>query len=118
MENTEFFKASEFNCSCCDANLMHQDFVNKLDIARRVAGVPFKITSGYRCKKHNSEVGGVKDSSHTLGWAVDISCTNGPTRWKIINGLTQAGFERFGISKSFIHVDMDPTKPSPTVWLY
>jgi hypothetical protein len=30
----------------------------------------------------------------------------------------EAGFNRLGIAKTFIHVDNDPGKPEDTVWLY
>ena len=33
------------------------------------------ITSGYRCPKLNSAVGGAKNSQHMLGEAADIKCT-------------------------------------------
>lgn len=31
-----------------------------------------KVSSGFRCEKHNAEVGGVKNSRHTKGEAFDI----------------------------------------------
>lgn len=38
-------------------------------------GKPITITSGYRCKKLNSAVGGSKTSQHMTGAAADIKCT-------------------------------------------
>lgn len=33
------------------------------------------VTSGYRCSKLNSAIGGAKNSQHMLGEAADIKCT-------------------------------------------
>lgn len=119
MKDTKYFKAKEFQCKCgCDSNEMHQEFVDKLTLAREIAGIPFVITSGYRCAKHNKAVGGVAGSAHTTGWAVDIAAATGEQKFKITQALIIAGFTRIGIAKSFIHVDMDSSKPSPTIWLY
>ncbi len=84
-----------------------------LDAARKIAGVPFRINSGYRCEKHNREIGGSPTSSHMKGLAADISATDHALRFRIVYGLLQAGFRRIVIyrDKQFIHVDIDPDKP-------
>ena len=94
------------------------ELVDKLDEARHIAGVPFKITSGYRNPKHNAQVGGVDDSTHTTKEAVDIACTDSAIRWKIINALIQVGFNRIGVAKNFIHADISKTKPQNVIWTY
>lgn len=114
----EYFKSSEFACPCCGENDMDADFLARLDTARGIAGVPFRITSGLRCPKHNSEIGGKKTSSHLRGYAVDIAATSSRERYHIIRGLMEAGFERIGIGQTFIHVDDDPDKPDWVTWLY
>lgn len=44
----------------------------------RVAwGGPIKVTSGYRCDKLNSAVGGVYNSVHRLGYAADLQPGSG-----------------------------------------
>mgnify|MGYP000044741057 FL=1 len=119
MKDTKYFKAKEFQCKCgCNTNGIEQSFVDKLTQAREIAGIPFVITSGYRCAEHNKAVGGVAGSAHTTGWAVDISAGTGEQKFKIVKALIDAGFTRIGVAKTFIHVDMDSTKPSPTIWLY
>lgn len=45
---------------------------NLLDPVRERVGVPMIITSGYRCKKVNELVGGVDNSQHMKGEAVDF----------------------------------------------
>jgi len=113
-----YFKLEEFACPCCGKNEIDEQFVRKLDAARGIAGVPFTITSGYRCKKHNAEVGGVPSSSHVKGVAVDIKVNSSAERYKILFALNLVGFNRFGIGKGFIHVDMDKDKPEKVIWDY
>ena len=67
-----YFKLEEFECSCCGEMGMDMGFLHKLDLARGLAKTPFIINSGYRCKKHNKNVGGKETSSHLKGKAVDI----------------------------------------------
>lgn len=96
---------------------MDSEFLKMLDTARDTAGVPFKITSGYRSKEHNEKVGGVPNSSHLRGYAADIACVAGGDRYIILNALIKAGFKRIGVANTFIHVDNDPDKPN-SVWTY
>lgn len=50
-----------------------ETLVNELlDKVRERWGKPLRVTSGFRCEKLNSAVGGVKKSHHTLGCAADI----------------------------------------------
>tara|TARA_E500000081_G_C5818443_1_gene212381 strand:- start:67 stop:426 length:360 start_codon:yes stop_codon:yes gene_type:complete len=96
---------------------MDREFVECLDEARDIAGIQFKINSGYRTPDHNRKVGGGTASSHLIGRAADIHCTHTNKRLKIIEALSMVGFQRFGIAKTFIHVDNDDQKPN-AIWLY
>jgi len=116
-----FFKESEFKCSCgCGLGFddMDETFIERLNIARGWADVPFVITSSIRCKKHNAEVGGKANSSHLIGLAVDIACPTSYIRYHVLRGLQVMKFNRFGIGKNFIHVDMDEDKPMELMWVY
>lgn len=115
-----YFNISEFD-SPDDAGSgakMNASFLAKLDIARREAGIPFVINSGYRTPEHNKKVTGKKDSSHLVGLACDIKCKDSRSRHRIICALIRVGFNRIGIANTFIHVDDDKQKPSELVWLY
>lgn len=114
------FKIEEFDSpdKAGTGELMDEHFLNKLDDARGIAKVPFKITSGYRTDAHNGLIGGVDSSAHTSGHAVDISCRDSRSRWLIIDALIKCGFNRIGIADTFIHVDDDPTKPENVIWTY
>ena len=97
---------------------MDKDFLSILDNARDIAKTPFKITSGYRTKEHNVNVGGVEGSSHTKGVACDIACSDSRARYIIIQSLLEAGFTRIGIASNFIHVDSDCEKSQNVIWTY
>lgn len=111
------FQPSEFTCKCgCGGNKMQSAFLEVLDKARELAGVPFKINSGYRCEKHNRAVGSTS-KNHTSGCASDISCTDGLSRFKIVKALIDAGFKRIGVAKTFIHADCVEGSPA-SIWFY
>lgn len=113
----KYFKSSEFDCKCgCGLNNIDRDLVQKLDMARNLAGIPFMINSACRCKNHNENVGGSSSSSHISGYAVDIRVRFSSERHKILVALLGVGFNRVGIYKKFIHVDVDYTKQSNVVW--
>lgn len=113
----KYFKLEEFSCRCCEKNEILDKLVRKLDKAREISGVPYNITSGYRCRKHNESIGGSENSSHLYGLAADIYTNNHKNRLKILRGLIKAGFKRIGIAKNYIHVDIDKKK-SNCLWLY
>ena len=69
-----YFSPDEFRCKDgCGDGIEHMDpeVLRMLDEARKLAGIPFSLSSAYRCPKHNKAVGGVADSAHTRGYAVD-----------------------------------------------
>jgi len=118
MIKLNYFNLIEFACPDCGANKMHKSFLKRFDLARKISDVPYIVTSGYRCKKRNKEVGGKKDSSHLIGVAADIKCETSYMRSRIIYGLIKAGFIRIGIGRNFIHADDDVAKAQEVTWLY
>lgn len=84
---------------------MELDTVRKLDAARQIAGIPFKVTSGYRTVAHNAMVGGVPSSAHLRGRAVDISALTPHSRSTVVRSLLAAGFTRIEVSISHVHGD-------------
>jgi len=116
----KYFKLSEFDSPDMvgSGEAMDKEFLSRLDQARSLADTSFRITSGFRTLEHNKKVGGVENSSHTIGHAADIACTDSVKRHKIISSLLKVGFTRIGIAKTFIHVDNDPSKPANVTWVY
>jgi len=102
--NLNYFSLSEFDCPSLPNSGKNMDinFLYKLEHARELAAIPFRITSGYRSVKHNREVGGVQNSSHLFGLAADIAVGSGKERYIILNALIRAGFKRIGVAKGFI----------------
>jgi len=112
------FKLEEFNCPCCGQCDMDESLLQKLDKARDIAGIPFHVNSGYRCKEHNKSIGGSPNSSHLKGLAADIRTATIKDRYTILKALLFVGFNRIGIGKNFIHVDIDKDKTQNIIWDY
>jgi zinc D-Ala-D-Ala carboxypeptidase len=103
---------------------MRVQTLKMLDEARHIAGVPFRINSGFRTKQHNDDLAKNKalkvdpNSAHLRGYAADIHVNNRADQNIKIKALYQAGFRRFGFSETFIHVDNDPSKKEISSWVY
>lgn len=67
------FSRSELECRCCARLQLDSRLLNGLEALRVLAGVPVIVHAGYRCPRHNQEVGGVPRSEHTLGMAADVA---------------------------------------------
>ena len=114
----KYFQLKEFACPCCGANNIDRKFVELLDKIRGEYGKPMVVKSGYRCKKHNDEVGGVPESAHVDGVAADIGCSFAGDRMKLVTLAIANGIKRCGIASSFIHVDVSDTLPQNVLWTY
>jgi len=120
-----YFTLSEFDSpdQPGSGEMMDPDFLAMLDEARDCAGIPFVITSGFRSVTHNKKL--IKDgypasrnSSHLLGLAADIYCTDSRSRFIILDALQEVGFTRIGIAPNYLHVDLDTNKPQHRIWVY
>lgn len=122
MYQPKHFKWSEFACKG-DANStgleMDEVFVKKLDYLRECFSKPIIIGSGYRTSEHNARVGGVKDSAHLKGLAVDIK-VSGSDAYKLLKLAFELGFKGIGVNQKgngrFIH--LDDGREIPTLWSY
>ena len=119
------FKLEEFDSVDLpgSGHIMNKEFLNLLDRARDAAGIPFVITSGFRTLDHQKELKAKgypvsRNSSHLKGLAADIACTTSVDRLIIIESLLYVGFRRVGISKTFVHVDLDKDKIQDVIWVY
>lgn len=113
---TKNFYRDEFACPCCGVATIDIQLVKKLQELRELFGRAITVTSGYRCTKHNQEVGGDKFSSHLDGLAADLYCRDSWKRWDLIENAMKL-FQRVGVYDGWIHVDIDNTKPKKTLWV-
>ena len=118
----KYFNLSEFDSpdEIDSGYNMDVQFIRKLDEAREIAGIPFKVTSGYRSVAHNKKVGGVLNSSHIKipCCAADIQVSGSRDRFLIISAAIKVGINRIGIGKNFLHLDTDKTKSQDVTWHY
>lgn len=122
---SDHFHAGEFACKCCGVTIVDTNLVILLEKLRNQLRKPVKITSGYRCPKHNDAVGGAGLSRHIAGLAADV-------RWdgfefdikteatkKMIRDLAQASLlYGIGWGSSFVHLDVDHSRKILTEWTY
>lgn len=81
---------------------------NVLEPARERLGKPIVVNSGFRCPIHNVAVGGVANSQHMKGEAVDITCDDNNGLAEIIEQLGKYDqlirYKRPDGSIKFIHI--------------
>lgn len=100
----------------CRIDQVRPSSLRRLDQARDIAGIPFRVNCAYRSVEWDKSKGRPGDSAHTRGKAFDIACTKTNDRFAIINSALQAGFTRIGIYPTFIHLDDDETLPPKVLW--
>lgn len=82
-DDITYFARGECRCKCggryCNGFPveMAEETVRLADEIRRRAGVPLNVNSGVRCKQHNADVGGVWNSLHLTGQAIDLAPIGG-----------------------------------------
>ena len=122
-----FFDISEFDSpdKPGSGEMMDRDFLLLLDEARDIAGIPFRIGSGFRTPEWHADLTRrgyktAKNSPHLLGLAADITVTNSRERWLVMDALLTVGIVRLGIGENFIHCDIDdhPKKSQHIIWTY
>ena len=112
-DGIKHFKRSEFACKCgryCNGypTEMKNGVLAVLDRTREYFGSPAVVSSGLRCKQHNANVGGVSNSRHLSGKAVDF-CVKGKTAAQVLAYVQNQPETRYAyaIDSSYVHVDSD-----------
>jgi uncharacterized protein YcbK (DUF882 family) len=126
MTNLKYFTLDEFDSPDLPNSGVNMDsnFLQKLEAAREIAGIPFRINSGYRTQEHHNAIykklgKEPTKSAHLIGKAADIHCTDSRSRFIIISALLDAGISRVGISSTFIHCDTaEKGKTQNVIWTY
>lgn len=98
------FDKKEFACKCCGLYIKNKELLFKLELLRARLNKPIIITSGTRCIKHNKEVGGVSNSQHTKGKAVDIK-VKGVNPKLVAQEAKKCGFTWIKVYSTWTHID-------------
>ena len=114
-----YFKPSEFRCNCgqCPERPINEVLLSRLNRLRAHYGRAIYISSGWRCADQNVRAGGATNSAHTTGLAADLFCTSSHDRYLMMFAALGL-FNRIGLGTTFVHVDVDDTKPKEVIWLY
>jgi uncharacterized protein YcbK (DUF882 family) len=107
------FSRDEFKCKCgekyCDGfpAEMQPNVVKVADRARDHFGAACVVTSGVRCEQHNANVGGVANSRHKSGKAIDCYI-KGVTAAQLLDYVQQQPEIRYAyaIDDSCVHFDV------------
>ena len=104
---TAHFDDREFTCKCgCGLFIPNTKLQGGCEFVRARIMRPLNILSGCRCPQHNKDCGGVEDSQHLYGTAVDVYA-DGISVDTIARAMEQAGFDGIGIyrEQGFTHGD-------------
>jgi uncharacterized protein YcbK (DUF882 family) len=100
------------------------DLIPTLESVREIYGGVMIVSSGYRCPKHNAEVGGGPE--HMRGMAADILLDDGGQVYRLVKAAMIAGIVRIGVNAKenekdepvyFVHIGIDRTL-SAWLWTY
>lgn len=108
-DTIKYFEKSEFRCRCgCGADTMEEKLVRCADDVRQHFGRPMTVTSGRRCSSHNAKVGGVSNSRHLSGKAMDF-CVVGKTAAQVVDYVKSLPDIRYtyAIDGSYVHMDIE-----------
>lgn len=110
-ETVRYFTRGEFACKCgkCSGFPKEPDvvLVQLAERTRQHFGKPILVSSGVRCPAHNASVGGVSNSRHLLGKAMDF-CVLGYSAQAVLDYLqTQTELRyAYAIDGSYVHMDV------------
>jgi hypothetical protein len=112
-DGIKYFERKEFKCKCgniyCNGYPAEpqEKLVRVADKVREHFGATATVSSGLRCKQHNANVGGVANSRHLTGKAMDF-CINGKTAAQVLAHVQKQPEIRYAyaIDSQFVHMDI------------
>jgi len=124
MVNYDYFTQAELQCHCsypeCDGGEMSPAFMVRVIDLRKFLDFPFPVSSGFRCARHNTDVGGRSNSLHLLGQAIDIGIDR-DRAYQLVADAKNFGMRGIGVrqvgSKRFVHIDNRP-QDHVSFWSY
>lgn len=113
-KDIRYFKRSEFKCKCggrfCKGYPaeMQEAVVKIADTAREHFGKPAHVISGLRCKQWNAHEGGVANSQHMYGEAIDLKITgvSGEELLSFLQGYPGVRYA-YKINSTNVHFDIN-----------
>ena len=111
--NVKHFTRDEFKCKCgkyCDGFPAEPEkkLVTVADRVREYFGKSAIVSSGVRCKQHNANVGGVENSRHLFGKAMDFR-VSGKSASEVLSYVQKQPEIRYSyaIDKNYVHMDIE-----------
>jgi len=109
-----YFDRSEFACHCggkyCKGFPVEpkEKLIRVADRVRKNLGGAATVSSGVRCSRHNSNVGGVSNSRHLQGKALDF-CIAGKSAEQTLAYVQKQPEIRYAyaIDSTFVHMDIE-----------
>lgn len=113
-DKIKYFGRAEFQCNCggkyCDGFPAepHPVLLKVADRVRAQFGAAAFVSSGVRCKQHNANVGGVANSRHLQGKAMDfcISGKKAPEVLKFVQAQPEIRYA-YDIDGTYVHMDVE-----------
>lgn len=116
-KNIRYWSREEFKCRCgeyhapyCDGYPVEPDrkLVELAEDVRSHFGRPGHRSSGIRCKRHNADSGGVSNSRHLLGKALDFRIEGQPSARVLAYVQTLPGVRyAYAIDGDYVHMDVE-----------
>lgn len=115
-DSIKYFTKDEFACKCkqygkayCNGYPVEpsQKLIKLAEKVRVYFNAPITVSSGIRCKQHNKNQGGVDNSRHTLGTAMDFS-VRGKTAAQVlayVKTLSEVAY-CYAINNEYVHMDV------------
>lgn len=115
-DGIKYFTRDEFACKCkqygkayCNGYPVEpsQKLVKLAEKVRTHFNAPMTVSSGIRCKQHNINQGGVANSRHTLGTAMDFA-VRGKTAAQVlayVKTLPEVAY-CYAINTDYVHMDV------------
>jgi hypothetical protein len=112
-QGIKYFKREEFKCKCgkyCDGfpTEPEKKLVTVADRVREHFGKSAIVSSGVRCKQHNANVGGVANSRHLTGKAMDFRVSGKSAKEVLAYAQKQPEIRyAYAIDQNYIHMDIE-----------